>query len=416
MDVISTKYPTAHDAGKIMPLRHNWSETYRFSMEFKSDIIISYNGKEQRRAVREYPRFSVEMSAILYGEEKLQWEYLNTLWGNKPVYVTLDFLAVLAREWLNPEETNLRYKTRTFKTLPPFWVKSGMVVVLSASQALGVKETRTVSSSNDEAIDFVEESLAEFQRNSQCAPAYLAYMEDNQQSSHYTSRAGSTAVKFNFLAQELYEIDDITAPVYVGASEFFDFRPDWRNGVEVTYTWVKLPVDYGFGIFDNVRAIEYPIRLYKANFNALDIEEVYGLLNFFQRHKGMNREFFMATWEDDVPFSSLSGGGLSILINGTSFGLAYRDSTVFRRILIRYADGTVGQHKVDYIEALPDTDSSVLRVTEPLPVSEITPQNVRGISWVLCARFAADRMDVDFQTSDKASISIPIQTLENNEL
>jgi hypothetical protein len=148
----------------------------------------------------------------------------------------------------------------------------------------------------------------------------------------------------------------------------------------------------------------------------MNLRQVYALLNFFQRHKGMNREFFMTTWEDDVPFSSLSGGGLSILINGTSFGIAYKDSTVFRRIMIRYADGTISQHKVDYVEVLPDTFSSVLRVVEPLPVTEITPQNVRGISWVLCARFASDRMDVDFLTSDKASISIPIQTLENNEL
>lgn len=190
MTVISTKYPTETDAHKIMPLRHNWSSNYTFSIEFKTDIITSYNGKEQRRAVREYPRFSVQIAADWRVEEKRQWEYMTTLWGNRPVYVGLEMLAVYMREWMDPQEIHVNIRAHNFGD-PPFWMAAGMQVVLTASQEPGTRETRTIDSFNETGIGFVEDtSLAEFDRGSQIMPAFLAMMDDTQTATHLTSAAG----------------------------------------------------------------------------------------------------------------------------------------------------------------------------------------------------------------------------------
>lgn len=416
MTVISTKYPTETDAYRIMPLRHNWANAYTFSMEFKTDIITSYNGKEQRRAVRDYARMSVTLSANMTVEEKRQFEYMATLSGNRPVYVGLEMLAVYTREWMNPEEVHVNIRPHKLGD-PPFWMENGMTVLVTASQEPGTRETRTLSGFGNTYVEFQEDtSLAEFDRRSQVMPAYLAFLDDTASVTHLTSAAGQASLTFKFLAQEFYEIVDIGTPEYLGALELFPWRPDWSNGIGVDHVWAKSAVDYGFGVFDYVREIDHPTRVMKFNMTALSIIRAYELMAFFQRHRGMANEFFLPTWEDDIPFSSLSGGGLSILIDGTAFGYAYRDSTIFRRIMIRYRDGSLGFHVVEYVRPLVDTDSSVVRVTEPLPVTELTPQNVIGISWVVVARFATDRLDAQFISSEGVQMTMPMQTLENFEL
>lgn len=414
MDVISTRYPLPSDDYKIMPLRHNWREAYRFSMEFKTDIIVSFNGKEQRRAVREYPRFSVDMTANLVNGEKLYWEYMHTTGGNRPVYAPLEFLSVFTTAAMIPEATTASILSPTFD-VTDYW-ENVEVVLISDSKVRGVRETRSLGAVGDTSLTFGEDSLCEFAQKSDIAPAYLAQLGDDLQSSHLTSLAGTINLRLDFLAQNLFEIVDKSTPTFVGALEFFNFPPDWADGVGVSYQWLKLPVDFGYGIFDTEQNVEFPTRLHQANFTAMSLPQAYDLMTFFQRHHGMCSEFFFTTWENDIPFSFLSGGGFSILIDGTAFGYTYRNSTVYRRIMVRFVDGTVGHYQVDYVEVLPDTDSSVLRTTEPLPIAELSSATVKGISWVVCGRFAADRIDVDFLTKDKAEISLPIQTLENMEL
>ena len=118
----------------------------------------------------------------------------------------------------------------------------------------------------------------------------------------------------------------------------------------------------------------------------------------------------------DLACQSASDSAECGVVAGEAFGHTYQDSTVFRRVMVRYTDGTVTYHQVEYIQPLPGTESSVVRVIEPLPVDELTPQTVLGISWLLVARFAVDRMDIDFLTNGVAEFSIAMKTLENFEL
>ena len=70
MAVVSTRTPSASDEVRIVPVRHNWGSAYRVSLEFKTDIITSGNGREQRRAVRELPRHTIDITADLTPAEK----------------------------------------------------------------------------------------------------------------------------------------------------------------------------------------------------------------------------------------------------------------------------------------------------------------------------------------------------------
>jgi len=409
---VLTENPADTDPFRIMPLAHNWSSPYRYSVEFKTDIITSVNGREQRRAVRHKPRHFAEMSANMNGRSRVNMDLLMTGWHTKPVLVGLEQFAVRTAGPMAPEQDNIVFLA------PPggqFWFQPGQTVVIVHADDPAIRESRVVASANPTSLGFVDSTESEFPMRSRIMPAYLAYLEPEQAISRLTNRVATAGQRIVFMPEStppLFPAD----PVYEGPYEIFQWKPNWGGAQDMTYSWPRSMIDYGYGRVKSESPIAFPTRIYKHDYVGRSHAETYAIMAFFQRHFGMQREFFMPTWEDDIPFTSLAGGGQSILVDGPAFGTIYEDSSVFRRIMLRYPDGSVSYHQVEYIQPLPDTNSSVVRVTEPLPVTELTPQTVLGISWLLVARFAIDRMDVDFLTNSVSQFSLTMQTLENFEL
>ena len=410
--IISTEDPNDGDSARILPLAHNWSSAYRYSIEFKTDIITSVNGKEQRRAVRNRPRHYAEMQANLNGRKRLNWDLLMTGWKPASVLAGIEMLSVRTRVYMPPEALSVSITQGSH-----FWFYEGQRVMIVRADNNAIRETRTIQSVSSGSMTFNENSLMEFPIGSRIMPASACIPEEENALTMLTNRVSTASLKINFRpAAGPSDLPDVGSPVYEGAWEVFHWRPQWANGNQVRYSWPRDVIDFGYGQWRVWNHIEFPTRIYKFDYVGKTLLETLEVAAFFQRMKGMRTEFLMPTWEDDVPFSSLAGGGMSIIVPSKAFGVVYRDSTVFKRIMLRYPDGTVSYHQVDYIETLPDTESSVVRVTEPLPVSELTPQTVLGISWLLVCRFAIDRMDMDFLTNTVAQYSLTMQTLENFEL
>lgn len=414
--VVQTEYPKDDDAFRIFPVPHNWSEAFRYSLEFLTDILPSVNGKEQRRAVRSRPRFTCEIVGNVVGHARLNLEYLMSSRQHQQVMVGLEQLALTMTAKMPPEAMGASFNPAE-PGQAPFWLEAGLDVVLVHGTDLAVRESRTIASVGVSGMTFNESTTTEFPVGSRILPGYLAFLEMEQSASRLTSTAGTASFPIKFRPQEGgRQVPDIGDPYYVGNLEVFRFKPNWGGGNEYGFVWPHNVIDFPFGQWRNWTPVEFPSRNYKFAYSTKTLRAVYEIMAFYQRHRGMRSEFFLPTWGDDIPATTLAGGGLSILVAGEAFGKTYENSTVFRRVMVRYTDGTVSYHQVEYIQPLPGTGSSVVRVIEPLPITELTPQTVLGISWLLVSRFAADRLDVDFLTNGVAELSIPMKTLENYEL
>lgn len=416
-NVIATERPKSDDAARIVPVRHNWASAYRISSEYKTDITVSENGKEQRRAVRYKPRWSVELQANLARREKQAFDYLMHGWQSKRMILGLEPLSLLSTEILAPEsETQLRYRSWNGGNVP-FWLEDGQTIVLADGKDPAIRETRTLAGFTFQHLEFEETTVGTFAMHSQMMVGYDGWLAVEQATNRAASNTGTTNLTFQIRPQnQLVVPDTLVDRTFEGPWEVWTRKPNWANGVEVDHVWFREPIDYGYGVVGQYRPIPFPARVNKLDFIGRSITETYGDLAFFNRHRGMCNEFLAPTWENDVPYTSLSTSRTDILIDGTAFGTIYQDSTVFRRIMVRYRDGTNVFAKVEQIEPLPDTASSVLRVTDPLPNIPLSPETIYGISWALVTRFAADRMDVDFVTNEVAQYTLAMQSLENFEL
>lgn len=408
--MISTETPKPNDVARIIPLQHNWASSYRISVEYKTDIMTSGNGKEQRRAVRSEPRYYLEANCNMPPDTKRKLDYLMAAWGGKLMAAPVESMVVKTNQLMAPEQKGVQIVPRDEK---PFWFDYLQDVVLSHED---MHESRRYMLGGATSISFTDESLTEFPRGTRIRPLVYGWLDTNMSGNRITNTVGTAAYRFLVKPGSPFPAPDIGVPEYVGGLEIFMKKPNWASNVSVEYNWERSLVDYGYGTVEQYSPHDFHSRVTKADFTGRTPKEAYEVMHFYRRHLGMCREFLRPTWEDDIPFAALAGGGLAILIDGTAFGEAYKGSTVFRRIMVRYRDGTFGHHVVDFVETLPDTNASVLWVTEPLPVAELTEANVIGISWVLVSRFAMDRLDVDFLTTNAAQFSMTMQSLENFEI
>jgi len=413
--VVQTEVPRDTDSFRIFPVAHNWMEPFKYSMEFRTDIITSVNGKEQRRAVRNRPRLVAEYAGNVWKREKLNLQLLMTGWQKEDIMFGMEHLAVRTTAAMAPEATGVSFQPVGVD--PPFWFEAGMPVIIVNGADKAIRESRTIASVGAASMTFQETSDRGFPVDSRIMPAHPGYINEEQPSMQLSTRAGTATFSVPLKPTGgIMPVADIGEPYYVGNLELFPFKPNWAGGVGTDFLWPHNVIDYGYGQWSNWTPVEFPSRIYKFEYARKTLRDTYEVMAFFQRHKGQRSEFFMPTWQDDIPFTTLAGGGLSILVEGRAFGHVYQDSTVFRRIMVRYTDGSVSYHQVEYVESLPDTDSSVVRVIEPLPVVELTPQTVTGISWLLVSRFAQDRLDVQFMTDSVATFTLAMKTLENFEL
>lgn len=414
--MLASTYVPSEDGLNVFPSVPNWKDKVRISYEYKTDIITSGEGTEQRRAVRYYPRRSVEFSAIFTGESKLHLDWFMVRGLADKAAVIEPSKYVTTRGVLEPKQRQISY-TPQFDPFPneidpPYWMRTGIPVMLVDGLKM---EVRTLSGYSRSDVQFAEESTLSFSPGTRIYPALLGHIRPEPLGSRITNETGTLAVRF-----DVDPGSETFAPTAAGelldGREIFMKRANWSNGVDATYVYQREDEDYGFGAISHFKPYDFASRIIKGSYVGKNHREVKEVVDFFMRMRGRQKDFFLPSWENDIPFYAISGNGFAILVEGRMFGHTYKDSTVFRRIMLRMTDGSYRHHMVDFIEVLDDTDFSVLWVRERLPVEELTPQSLIGISWVFAARFASDLLDIDWLTDSVAQFGISFQLLENFDL
>lgn len=404
--IYSTVKPVEGAPYKVFPLDHNWQTPFKAGYQFLTDIITSGNGKEQRRAVRYEPRRTLELSCNYHGEEKQTLDRFMARGMEKPCWVPEENMNVFMRSYLFSED-----KTVFFDAPEQPWMVPGRVVILSNGWR---KETRTIQSASDGTMTFSDKSKVEFPAGTKICPAVLAYIDLQPKATRLTSVTGTMGVKAEVLpGSELYPVGN-AEQTFIGVREFFGGRNNWGSSPEIDYLHERRMIDYDYGVVEAFLPFKYPARTMKTTYLRKTAATTNAVIDFFLRHKGRNREFLMQSFEPDIPYYAIASGSQSLLIKGLDFAYTYKDSTVFRRIMIKPKIGEPIHAAVDYVEALEDTETSVLWLTEPLPDAiNLSPSKVFGASWVFVSRFATDRLDVEWLTDEVGSLALTVQTLEN---
>lgn len=410
----------------VIALPVNWDDPYTLAYEFKTDIITAEKGYEQRRAVRFRPRMEISYTTQYQGEAKrtvdgfLAMRQAATTFmpeWSRSVVLTEDLQRTYTEDG-EIKDDGLTVSMERIDIVNDKWINSGDTVILVCPW---YAETRVVASVKETSFDFVEASDTLFPAHlTRVYRAVEGHIDLRPSSPRLTKSVATLKVSFRVSPDStiIHAPEEGYAFPVQGYRHFFDLRPNWAEDVDVTFDAPRQEVDYGFGAVSHHNPIEFSSRETKASYVLRGRKEVAQMVQFFASMRGRARSFLLPTWEDDLAFYAIAGNGRAILIRGTGFAHLYERNTVYRRIMIRLRNGAETEiHRiVDYIEPLPDTDSSVIWLTEALPPEQFTAKNIIGIHWVLATRFASDRLEIEYLTSETAQFAPTFRSLENYEL
>jgi hypothetical protein len=174
-------------------------------------------------------------------------------------------------------------------------------------------------------------------------------------------------------------------------------------------------IDFNRGLTDSYAPQAFQTRLMTYAYIGRDSIEAQAALDFFCRMKGQAREFYMPTWENDIPLgNTIPGGSTHLRVKGTSFATAYGDSTMYQAITLFLWDGTIYNRVVTGINTVDDLlgQDTIISVSEAFPES-IEVDDVRMISWLPVWRLASDTLTMAWKTNSVAQYQMAMKMLED---
>lgn len=386
----------------LWPLVPNWVSGLKETYEFKTEILTSRSGKEQRAALRNTPRRQIAYSSLVNGEGLRRMEGILAR-GQERLMWGADFVRGVKTTSALPVSAN----TVSVRSVPT-WLVPGATVCLSYRRAA---RRMTVAAVSGLSVTFTTGVEVPFGAGSRISRTVAGYID----SSLSTTRVTGTVAVVN----SSFDIDPGTEPTDEGminpsrwydGREMFLYRPNWARSPSITYSRDIETVDYGVGRVARFAPVPFATVTRQATYLGRTVAETDEVRRFFARMKGMRGEFYLPSWGDDLDVTQdVAGMAPFIRVAGRQVFDDFANDRSRRSIMMVMEDGSTIAFKLHAITL--DGNTSLLHLVGGFPF-DLPRSLIRMVCWLQLSRFAADTLNIEWVSDGVAQFTLPIRSLE----
>lgn len=378
---------------------HNWSSPVTENYEFKTDIVTSQSGREQRRSLRRNPRLAIETRINPVGAALIKLRRQLTFWGQYPFWQP---------DWVRCAQASSDVSagiTVIPISRPLRGAKVGMKVVIDMPS--GSAPTFTLAEVTPSSLRLSGPLLEVLPSGATVHLAYQGYIPSGQQSQLVTDRVSTMVNRFEADPTEILPIDPGTAAQTFSGIEVITLRPNWQNTIDLSHDYEVYDVDNGRGVKRRYHPVSYNRPTTKWMMRNMDAARSENVLSFFIRMKGRLRVCYVPSLIDDLPpMAALVKNSDKFKVAGLE-AMQYWDNAVQRAIRIEGVDGTVWYRRViSMAQATADTE---VRVDTPWPAA----LQVKQISWMSRCRLASDLLVLSWLSDTISECDLSFTLLED---
>ncbi|PAL23541.1 hypothetical protein [Sphingopyxis sp. GW247-27LB] len=375
----------------LLDYRPNWSRDVEVSISFKTEILSSRDGTEQRRALRANPRKQVSFTAMKYGADRQQ-QIFGTADAQRQEISLADPTRSVTCSAVADDDI-------TLDSIPD-WLVVGESVVLD--RTVEVTVLSVVGS-----IVTVSDSVA-LPEPFDVRPALRGMLQSEISLSSRTSRLWEVPIQFDLTpGSELSYNYDADLFRHAGR-QVWHADPNWGSNNSFGINQKRETIDFGHGATSHLFPVPYADRLQTWDFSPLRSGAVGYIEGLFNHCRGRAGEFMLPTFhEDATPLADLVAGDADILVEGTHL-LGMETDWVHRYLLIALNDGRIWYRTV--VDSVEDAGNTLLSVNRNF-VETVAPDQVKHISLMSVARFASDELVSQWTTDDVASVRVNFLSL-----
>lgn len=375
---------------RVFPFPPNWASPVNESIEWKTEVLRSRDGTEQRRQLRVIPRRGFEYSMFVCAELAGMLEAL--LWGWQHRHFALPV-------WT--ERGNLGVDTPT-----------GETELLLDTAALGFDryaiiylnhknfEVVEIDEAQSDRLVLVDPTTSDWAAGTRVYPLVLGHLGTSVQ----TSRLTSAVLQMGTISFQCVGDDTIPnlptgtpAAMYDGY-EVITHKPNWRENITNEFTRLFDVVDAGVGpvgyfTTETTSRIVRPFQWFLKNRTEITkFREIVGRL------AGQAKTCWIPSWHDDFEVAASNAADQTRLtVRGTWFPSFVGVDTSRDRIMVTLPNGNVVYRRIVSMAPNFSNDTTQLQLDSTLGTTVSGADNIR-VRLLLRCRLATDKVVIPWRT------------------
>jgi hypothetical protein len=380
----------------VWPFQPNWSSPYVESLEWKTDVITSFSGDEQRIQLRSKPRRTVEYTITANAFESSM--LANLLWGwqnqNFAVPVWTDKTLLTSPAVSGSTTLSLDTSNRNF-------FSPGLLILINSVVDYEVVEIDSVETST---ITLGRPLENNWSADTMVYPVNISYIPESVSSRRLSDSVLQVFPSFNSdpIQTEPYIPSLPTSTSHAGY-EVILRKPNWARPVQIDNLYEYDSVDFLTGGVSNAPSRTYPKITRRFQWvlkGKTNISQFKGLLG---RLKGRYRAAYLPTWFDDFKlYATENASSVSIRVTTNEFHKMVGSDPALNTLMILMHSGDVIIRTITSTSI--SNDGFTILVLNASIGQDLSSSTLSRLSLVHLARLTTDRVLVNWLTDSTATV------------
>lgn len=384
---------------------HNWAQEINESFEWRTDVITSVNGTEQRRAMRQLPKYFVATDHIIQGEEAPIYKNMVYGWQGR------DFALPM---WQYTQDTSVNLSagdTIVAMETAGIPLKAGGFVIFWTDTF--VYETAEILSVSVGFITLRRPLVSDWAAGTRLMPIITGKMSRDTVSKQPISTAIEPSI--------VWELDHASTIATVSAPE----EPAMYDGIGIQLLPPNRGVDVGSistregrNILDYGAGIRLVDDLWARGGNKFSVEwwltdrlAIEKFKKFMSERKGKARRFFMPTWNRDFEqVIPINAPDAFLTVTNTRYSEFQMGNTDFSHVIIMMKNGTNYTRRI--VGAVDNLDGTETITLDSSFGVAFQPSAIKMISLLPAVRFTSDVIELRWVTSSFAKVNAQVKVVK----
>ncbi|RLE34434.1 MAG: hypothetical protein DRJ61_05205 [Acidobacteria bacterium] len=402
--VFPSDSPTLQVTGtRVIPFnfRPDWSQPFIETLEWKTQVLRSFDGSEQRVKVRQIPQKYIEFKTMLQG---VQRQRFNTLmWG---VQTGVFSVPVWADESSLTSSVAVGALTLPVVTTDLDFRAGGLAVVILDEEVMEVVEIQDVNASS---LTLVKGTESAWGVNTSVIPVHLARLGKEVAMSLITPDLYQGSLKFE--VEDNRALTGIESATLYRGLPVMDTAPFWNKDISSKFKRDLEILDNATGgkTYEDQSNFSHTFTDY--HWTKLDRPGIAALRGWFSARQGKLVEFWAPTFQLDLTVV-VDVEAIVAQLTVVNVGYTrYLSAKVSRRDLrIELKTGVVYYRRVVGYTELSTTEER-LDLDSPFGV-DIKASNIKFVSYMALSRLDSDRVEMSWRNPGVLQVSSVVRGLK----
>jgi len=397
-------------------------------ISFLTTILLSWDGSEQRQALRQEPRRFVaydytgmnaeqseRLRALIYHAQSSAipfplWHAAaqlpdNAAAGQQDIVIPREFLWCYrnigsVELWLDDERGGSSYDLKYITANGVLGLTSMLTANWKALSTMAIpvfKAVLAVDNSFTARTDDISEMTLNFELlQAQNAPEYYPEQYD---------------IHYDEAIPEVWGYQHDLPAIYQNV-EVWQYEPQWADNLDGRFTKNCNRIDYDTGVFKFDAKSYNPSESREITYVLNSRQMINNVQRFFYRHKGTWKSFWAPTWIRDMDLrESAVAGATQLHVKMMWYWKYYNKSSRRKKIVVFLKDGSCQILSIAGYSRDQFSTYGVVFLEQPL-AQDIRMDMILMISFFCRYRFDSDDLTIDYETSTIATTSLTLREVD----